>query len=298
MTLISDLGFVSLGRAQRAFNGPFLLGSTQSGPDDFFRNASLTGEFRERQFSSAIFNENIRDPVVCLLSSCRPSTIARFIVPIVISSVKRMFGTWFLAHVSKEVLEQTPPFAHRDPAAAIEFRGRIRWVVASLFHAGPCAIFRSATLSVRAAHAAARCWVPPIKKIGTQKTFFATYTPAQPQGVSFFRGAFQRSLALHNGPITKDLSSKIFETATARVCGQWILYATTRIWIPRIQLLQRETMVSVADTAAPPACAPDPLRVYGPIIKADRSPISVNAARNIFMIVVRHNFPFSVRRRV
>ena len=59
--------------------------------------------------------------VVCLFLRCGPSTVAWFVVAVVIDAVKGMRRCWPLTHVGEEVLELPPALAYGDatPAVAI-----------------------------------------------------------------------------------------------------------------------------------------------------------------------------------
>jgi hypothetical protein len=76
-------------------------------------------------------------PVFVLLRPCRPSTVGRFVVSVVVDAVKRQTG-WLLAHVSEKVFKAVQPsVAHGYAAATVVFKFFDVWIVAARFHVGP-----------------------------------------------------------------------------------------------------------------------------------------------------------------
>src|SRR4051812_20755019 len=57
--------------------------------------------------------------VVCLFAECRPTTVARFVVPIVVDAIDGVLGRRALPHVGQKVLKDLPALADGDPAPAV-----------------------------------------------------------------------------------------------------------------------------------------------------------------------------------
>lgn len=80
-----------------------------------------------------------------LFSTCSPSTVARFVVSIVINSIKGMNFGWAQSHIGQEVIELVPSFTDSDSSCAITVKHWLACIAASTIHIKPCPIFWRAT---------------------------------------------------------------------------------------------------------------------------------------------------------
>ncbi len=134
-----------LRRRQGAFFGPAAVQS------------ALQGAFRQAQFSfpcrKALSLPVVREishpsTIVRLLKRCRPSTVARSVIAVVVQSVKRQ--AWRArSHVSKKGGEVIAPFvAHRNAASAVVLRVLSICIEAAPFGFAPRVVFTRSALSV------------------------------------------------------------------------------------------------------------------------------------------------------
>ena len=102
--------------------------------------------------------------IVGLLNRCRPTNIARLVIPVVVDAIDRVFTARPRSHISQEVHEVVAPRrGHLDAAAAIVLPRRIVWITAALFCVMPSSIYGSAAHAVR---------------LTTRPGLFSTETPA------------------------------------------------------------------------------------------------------------------------
>lgn len=79
----------------------------------------------------------IRSGVVDLLLACRPPTIVRGVIAIVVNSVDAVLARWSLAHVFKKILEGMPSLANGYASSAvIEILGMVG-IRASISYSSP-----------------------------------------------------------------------------------------------------------------------------------------------------------------
>jgi hypothetical protein len=80
--------------------------------------------------------------LICALLSIRcPSTVARFVVSVVVDPIYRVLPTWARAHVGQKVLKGIlPSSTHTNTAPAIVFVFNVFGLAASL-HSAPCLVF-------------------------------------------------------------------------------------------------------------------------------------------------------------
>ena len=111
------------------------------------------GSFRPRgnTHGLAIMREqDVAAPIPALFFSRRPTTVARFVVPVVVDPVQLVRGGWSRSHVGDEVGERLgPPLADLDAAPAVPCVGPHRWVGTSLDHHAPQAMFRVVAFAMR-----------------------------------------------------------------------------------------------------------------------------------------------------
>jgi hypothetical protein len=81
--------------------------------------------------------------VATLFSSCCPSTIARFIVSVVVYPLQAVRRGRLLSHVGEEVVKRLlPPLAYFDATTAVVFITCTVWSVTSLIHSIPGIVLR------------------------------------------------------------------------------------------------------------------------------------------------------------
>lgn len=96
------------------------------------RNASPFGPLGNRQSLSVVFNESVVPCVAALLFACRPSHIARLVVPVIVDAIKFVARRWALAHILKERLKRlSPAVAHFYAATAVVLVVAMCWKCAS-----------------------------------------------------------------------------------------------------------------------------------------------------------------------
>ncbi len=79
-----------------------------------------------------------------------PRAIVRFITVCIVSPIQRMIRRWSLADISEKCRERfTPAFADDDATATIVFKGARFWIMATVFHRVPDAVFRLVASVVR-----------------------------------------------------------------------------------------------------------------------------------------------------
>ena len=87
--------------------------------------------------------------VAHLFIACRPSTILRGVVAVVITAIDRVLLGRPLAHIREEVLEGLPAIAYGDSAPSIVLvRGMTR-TLTTLFHITPCTVLWGIVTAVR-----------------------------------------------------------------------------------------------------------------------------------------------------
>lgn len=91
-------------------------------------------------------------PIPMLLPSCGPTTIGGFVISIIVYTIQRMCGRWFLPHISVKVFKLLPTFAHFNAASPVIFESHVISVCASLPHAAPSNINGRVGLSMSSTH--------------------------------------------------------------------------------------------------------------------------------------------------
>lgn len=86
-------------------------------------------------------NQMIVSPVSVLLSRCRPPTIARPIIPVVIPPFDCMFWRRTKSHIRKKVFKPLPSFTNFDPPAPVIFPASLLWIPATIPHNTPNPVF-------------------------------------------------------------------------------------------------------------------------------------------------------------
>ena len=80
--------------------------------------------------------------ISCLFHACRPSAILRFIVSVVVNSIKCLV-LWSRSHICQKIFKGIyPAFANSNPAPAIKRPCWNIWTIATAFHGLPDSIFR------------------------------------------------------------------------------------------------------------------------------------------------------------
>lgn len=91
-------------------------------------------------FCSPAFSEF--SPVPVLLGSCRPNTVLRSVILIIVDAFKSHLGIWPLTHIVKEKLERfTPSFANFYASFPVAVVSQIVGVFTPPYHRTPSVIF-------------------------------------------------------------------------------------------------------------------------------------------------------------
>ena len=86
--------------------------------------------------------------VLLNLARC-PTTVTRFVIPVIINAVNRVFRSWAPSHIFKEIEEGfIPPITESDTASAIVFEPRILRIGTPLAHSLPGVVLRLSTSAV------------------------------------------------------------------------------------------------------------------------------------------------------
>lgn len=83
-----------------------------------------------------------RPPVIILNLFRSPSHIARFVIAIVVDSVKRMFRRWALSYIIKKRRKGLPAFTNRDASSAVVVVKPALRISTPASHSDPCPVFR------------------------------------------------------------------------------------------------------------------------------------------------------------
>jgi len=116
------------------------------------RNACHPGCLCNRHARSADHNDAVPTGVVRLLNAGRPSTVAEFVIAVVVDALQREAGR-SRSHVEHEIAKRSPSLANRDPSATV---AAVRWVariLAALTHTFPTLICRRTAFAVGAGSA-------------------------------------------------------------------------------------------------------------------------------------------------
>lgn len=90
-------------------------------------------------------NPTVLATITSLFFSCGPSTVARFVMSIVVNSVEGVIGGWTASYSTKKFLKRTE--AKTDASASITLISFCRGVIASGFGIYVASIFRSTIVS-------------------------------------------------------------------------------------------------------------------------------------------------------
>lgn len=118
-----------------------------------------------------------------------PSTVARFVVPVVVHPVDRESLAVRGAHVGHEGIQRGPSLADRDAASAVMWVSRIFWIRRSTMHGVPDVVQRMSMQAVRclfrsrnfALKASTRFAHPQAKMRGTHLAHLSTVTSTEPE---------------------------------------------------------------------------------------------------------------------
>ena len=116
--------------------------SIDSFGNGIFMDACYPRPLRECMRLPSKRDKSISTEVIILFFSGGPSTIAGFIISVIINSVKRMFGSWRITHISKEISKIMPVITYRNPSSAIIIKRWVNRVFTSLEHCSPNMINR------------------------------------------------------------------------------------------------------------------------------------------------------------
>lgn len=87
--------------------------------------------------------------ILRLFLACCPANVSRFVVTMVVDSLKGVFGGRLRPHVRKEINERClPALAYRNSSAAISFIVRSVWIKASRLHAEPVLVALRASFCI------------------------------------------------------------------------------------------------------------------------------------------------------
>ena len=75
--------------------------------------------------------------IECLFRLCRPFTIARFIVAIIIHSFQSVLWSWLLTHIFKKVFKSKPTLTHSDTSTSVSVVPFMALIEDSIIHCHP-----------------------------------------------------------------------------------------------------------------------------------------------------------------
>lgn len=111
-------------------------------------DAALTRPFCHRHCTTVIGDVAIAALIARLFLACGPTTITRFVVRVVVSSVYRVIGAWPWSHIGNKCSRVVPPaVAHCNSTPAIVTKCFALWVVAASLDLGPRLIFRRCAIA-------------------------------------------------------------------------------------------------------------------------------------------------------
>jgi len=205
------------------FNGPRVRGPDKSSAESVLGYARMSGQFRESKVFSLVIENYVRNAVVGLFGFRGPSTIAGFIVPVVIRKAVKRATFRHLSHIFKEAFKTTlailsiaPSVAHRYPTPLIVLKGWIRWLAASCDSITPrrvcfadspgCCVPVNASLTA----AGMRSSIPQCCE--QNLTFCSANASTEPNATfTFTRPFLNKTEILNRGPITKHLARNVFD---------------------------------------------------------------------------------------
>jgi hypothetical protein len=121
-------------RCKSTFNGPTVL---ESRPGRSVWDSELSRPFCDAERAPIERDITIPTSVLGLLSACRPSAVARFVVAVVVDTLQRP-AIRHRSHVVNEGLEGgSPAFANGDAASSPHVKSERSRVVASRLHLRP-----------------------------------------------------------------------------------------------------------------------------------------------------------------
>jgi hypothetical protein len=100
------------------------------------RQSGSAGQFRYADALAAVLDDIIVCRVVALFKGCCPPTVARFVVSVIVNTIKRA-PSRPRSHVCVKVLKGTPPLAHRDSSSAVTGKVSGLRICAALNHRSP-----------------------------------------------------------------------------------------------------------------------------------------------------------------
>lgn len=100
------------------------------------QDAAFCFPFGKAHRFSGVGQQMVGSPVAALLLHRGPSAVARFVVSVVIDSIKRQAGR-LNTHVREKVSVNHPPFANGNSATSIMVKIFVFWIAAPIFHRPP-----------------------------------------------------------------------------------------------------------------------------------------------------------------
>lgn len=172
-----------------------------------------------------VSNLNIYSGVVKLLASCSPSTVAGFVIAVVVDAIQGIFRGRPVSYVGIEVLKFLPPFANGDSSSAIEPIADVRRLQAARDHAAPNSVDVVAGFAVGSVpvtkdfpnhlmmEAPAGCGLPLTERLPNYLLFGSTIALTEPFRISFW---------LNGRPAYHNKATKSFASEVYRLCHESI----------------------------------------------------------------------------
>jgi len=156
-------------------------------------------------------------PIIRLLLACSPTTVARFVVSVVINAVQFVIRCWLRpsSHISEKVFKRiTPALADYNPAPTVISVTRRCHTVASVLHGPPSLVFRAVFLSV--------CSTALTCNLSTQASTTQFVSPSQcgASGDNVCCSAIARARPLNQLPListSKVIHCKTTESASDKI---------------------------------------------------------------------------------
>ena len=119
-----------------------------SSPECRRSHANLSGPFENGLGLTVVGNPNVGTSVKGLFGSCRPTTVIRRVVSIIISSVKRQPRESERFVISNEGGCIAPSLANTNAASSVSIIGRVVRIVATVHQSKPCVVETMASETV------------------------------------------------------------------------------------------------------------------------------------------------------
>lgn len=106
-------------------------------------NAKSRTPFFYGKGQTIVGDEAIASPVFALFLLCCPSAVARFVVSVVVYTIKRMIERWTFAHIREKIIKGIPSLANGYSSTAIVFPRTKARVATARPHSNPSAMLRA-----------------------------------------------------------------------------------------------------------------------------------------------------------